>query len=166
MPRTFELETESPAPVERFHSAFREEGYWRARLAAMDNGELTSMTVDDDGTVTVRTSFRLLSEELPSIVTKLHRGNWELVHSETWSPIDGGQVRGEMTVDLTGSPLSARGAGVLAPVGAGSQLSYTATVAVRVPLIGGPIESLIGSQLKTWLSEIQQFTTDWIAEHG
>jgi hypothetical protein len=103
---------------------------------------------------------------LPKIVTRLRPGNWELVHTETWSPIDGGRVRGEVTVDLTGAPLSARGAGLLTPAADGSQLAYTATVAVRVPLIGGPIESLIGGQLTGWLREIQQFTTEWIATHG
>jgi hypothetical protein len=124
------------------------------------------LTVDDDDTVRVRTSFRLLSAELPKVVTKLRRGNWELVHSETWSPAVGGGVRGEVTVDLNGVPLSARGAGLLAPVADGSQLTYTVTVAVRVPLIGGAVESLIGSQLTTWIQEIQQFTTEWIDGHG
>jgi uncharacterized protein DUF2505 len=157
---------DSPARVEQFHAAFGDEAYWRTRLAAMDNGTLESFTVDDDGTVRVRTSFRLLSADLPQIVTKLRRGDWELAHSETWSPTAGGGVRGELTVDLNGAPLSARGAGLLAPVVDGSHLNYTVTVAVRVPLIGGVIEGLIGSQVTTWIHGIQQFTTDWIGEHG
>jgi hypothetical protein len=166
MPRSFELEADSPASVDQFRCAFGDEDYWRKRLAAMDNGELDSLTVDDDGTVRVRTSFRLLSSELPKVVTKLRRGNWELVHHEMWQPVDGGQVRGEVTVDLSGAPLSAVGSGLLEPTEDGSQLTYSATVAVRVPLIGGPIESLIGSQLTSWVREIQDFTTDWISTHG
>jgi hypothetical protein len=166
MPRSFDLVVDSSSSVEQFHSAFGDEEYWRTRLEAMDNGTLESLTLDDDGTVRVRTTFRLLSAELPKVVTKLRGGNWELAHTEMWSPIAGGRVRGEVTVDLNGVPLSARGAGLLTPVVDGSQLTYTATVAVRVPLLGGAVESLIGNQLTTWIREIQTFTTEWIDQHG
>jgi hypothetical protein len=165
MPRTFALETNSVAPVDRVHAAFGNEAYWLDRLAELDNGSLQSFTVDDQGVVQVSTSFRLLSAELPAIVTKLRRGDWELVHSETWTPVDDG-VRGALTIELCGAPLSGRGSGLLTPGPDGSQLSYHATVAVDVPLIGGAIETLIGSQLTTWLRDIAAFTTDWIAKNG
>lgn len=165
MPRSFELETTSPASADRFLSAFSSQDYWQARLASMEGGALDSFTVDDDGAVSVRTSFRLLSAELPAIVTKLRRGDWELLHSETWAPVDGGGLRGELTLDLRGAPLSGTGSGLLEPVADGSRLTYTATVAVGVPLIGGTIEVLIGNQLTTWLREIQEFTTEWIGEN-
>ncbi len=162
MPRSFDLVVDSTSSVEQFHGAFGDEQYWRTRLARMDNGELQELTVDPDRVVRVRTCFRLLSAELPKIVTKLRRGNWELVHCETWTPTSGGELRGEVTVDLTGGPLSVRSAGLLAPTADGARLTYSATVAVRVPLIGGPVEGLIGSQLPAWIQQIQEFTTTWI----
>jgi Protein of unknown function (DUF2505) len=166
MPRSFDLVADSSSTVEQFRSAFGDVGYWRVRLAAMDNGRLDSLTVDEDGTVKVGATFSLLRDGLPKAVTRLRRGDLEMVHNETWSRIDGGRVRGEVSVELSGAPLSARGAGLLTPVGDGSQLTYTATVAVKVPLIGGAIEKFIGSQLTTWIREIQQFTTAWIDGHG
>jgi hypothetical protein len=33
-------------------------------------------------------------------------------------------------------------------------------------LIGGAVEKFIGSQLTTWIREIQTFTTEWIDQHG
>jgi hypothetical protein len=54
----------------------------------------------------------------------------------------------------------------LAEITAGTQLTYTATVSVKVPLIGGAIEGFIGSQLSSWIREISAFTTEWIDEHG
>ena len=162
MPRSFPLTADSTCGTDDFLAAFGDERYWRARLSAMDNGELRSLDVDDAGGIRVRTGFRLLRSELPAIVTKLTRGDWELVHHETWRPAADGQVRGEIGVDLVGAPLSGTGAGRLLPVDGGSRLDYTATVAVRVPLIGGPIEVLIGSQLTKWIAEIQRFTSEWI----
>jgi hypothetical protein len=166
MPRTFELQVESPSSVQQFRSAFGDEEYWQARLAAMDNGQLDSLDVYGDGAVNVRTSFKLLRDGLPKVVSQLRLGDLEMVHDETWSRIDGGQVRGEVNVEVNGFPLSGRGAGSLTQIAAGTQLTYTATISVKVPLIGGAIESFIGSQLTSWIREISSFTTEWIDERG
>lgn len=166
MPRTFDLEVESSSSVGQFRSAFGDEDYWRARLAAMDNGRLDSLNVDDDGAVNVRSTFKLLGDGLPKVVSQLRLGDLQMTHDETWSRIDGGRVRGEVNVEVSGFPLSSRGTGLLAPTADGSQLTYTATVAVKVPLIGGAIEGFIGSQLTSWIREISTFTTDWIDERG
>jgi hypothetical protein len=48
----------------------------------------------------------------------------------------------------------------------GSRLTYTATVEVKIPLIGGTIESYIGGQLAEQIAAIQRFTTVWITEHA
>jgi hypothetical protein len=164
MPRSFDLVTDSASSVEQFRSAFGDEDYWQARLAAMDNGRLDSLSVDDDGTVRVGTKFSL-GDDLPKVVTQLRWRDLEVVSCETWSRVDGGRVRGEVSVELSGAPFSARGAGLLTPVPDGSQLTYTATVAVKVPLIGGALESFIGAQLTSWIREIQNFTTEWITAH-
>jgi Protein of unknown function (DUF2505) len=166
MPRTFDLIVESPSSVEQFRAAFGDEEYWQARLAAMDNGRLDSLDVDDDGTVDVRSTFKLLRDGMPKVVTQLRLGDLQMMHNETWSRIDGGRVRGEVNVEVSGFPLSARGAGSLTPIGDGSQLTYTATVAVKVPLVGGAIEGFIGGQLTSWIREISTFTTEWIDSRG
>jgi hypothetical protein len=56
---------------------------------------------------------------------------------------------------------------VLAPAGDGvSRLQFTATVEVRIPLVGGKIENFIGSQLVELLIAEQRFTTAWIRANG
>jgi hypothetical protein len=107
MPRSFDLSAESSASVEQVHSAFSNEGYWRARLAAFDT-----------------------------------------------------------SVAVHGAPLSAVGAVLLAPVRNGSRVQYTATVEVKVPLVGGAIESFIGGQLAEVIIAIQTLHHGWIAENG
>jgi hypothetical protein len=168
MPRSFDLSVESPAGVEQVLSAFGDEDYWRARLAAFGNGTATlgSLIVDAGGTVIVVITLSLFGDRLPKLVTQLHRGDLEMVRNERWSRIGGGRVRGEINVAVPGAPLSAVGEALLAPVRNGSRLKYTTTVEVKVPLVGGKIESFIGGQLAEGITAIQRFTTEWIVENG
>jgi len=143
MPRSFDVSAESPASVEQVHWAFSDKDYWQARLAAFGAGSATldSLIVDADGTVIMANTLSLLRDRLPRLVTRLHRGDLEMVCSETWTRIGGGQVRGEVSVAVPGAPVSALGAALLTPVQNGSQLKHTTTVEIKVPLVGGKIES-------------------------
>ena len=169
MPHSFDLSTESPASVDQVHAAFRDEDYWQARLIAVGFGpgvaKLDSLIVDDAGTVTVAATFRLVRERMPKLVSRLGRGDLVMVHTETWSPVDDHQVRGAVCVAMRGTPVSALGAALLAPLVGGSRLSYSTTVTVKVPLVGGKIESYMGSRLAEGIMDIQRFTTTWIAEN-
>jgi len=55
---------------------------------------------------------------------------------------------------------------LLTPVQNGSQLKHTTTVEIKVPLVGGKIESYIGGQLAEQIPAIHRFTTAWIAQNG
>ncbi|HTM85374.1 MAG TPA: DUF2505 domain-containing protein, partial [Mycobacterium sp.] len=101
----------------------------------------------------------------PGPVARLHRGPLQMRHTETWHPAGGGRVRGQVDVEVSGKLLSARGAVLLTPIPDGSQLACTATVTVRVPLIGGTAERLFGGQLPDGILAAQRFTTEWITEH-
>jgi Protein of unknown function (DUF2505) len=167
MPRSFDLLEESPASVKQVHSAFGDKDYWLARLTAFGGGTtLDSLIVDADGTVTVATTLDLRRDLLPGVVAKVYPGDPKIVSTERWRPIGDSRVRGEVSVAARGAPGSGRGAALLAPIRKGSQLKFTATVEVKVPLVGGKIESYIGGQLIEHISAIQRFTTMWIAEHA
>src|SRR5271165_6622161 len=160
MPRSFDSSLKSPASVDQVLSAFGDEDYWRARLAAFGNGTATlgSLIVDASGTLTVVIKLSLFRDRLPKLVTQLHRGDLEMVRNERWSRIDGGRVRGEVNAAVPGAPFSAVGEALLAPVRDGSRLEYTTTVEVKVPLVGGKIESFIGGQAAEQIAAIQHFT--------
>ena len=57
---------------------------------------------------------------------------------------------------------------MLAPAksGSGSRLEFKTTVEVRVPLVGGKIENLIGNLLVDLVIAEQRFTTVWITENA
>jgi hypothetical protein len=54
---------------------------------------------------------------------------------------------------------------VLAAAGNGSRLQFTASVEVRIPLVGGKVENFIGSQLVELLIAEQRFTTAWLTDN-
>jgi uncharacterized protein DUF2505 len=146
MPRSVDVSVDSPVSVDEIFSAFGNENYWQARLAAFDIGTATldSLIVGADGAVGVGLRVGLLRDRLPKVITKLQRGDLELMHNQRWSRIGGSRVRGEVRVVVCGAPVSGLGEVLLAPVQNGSRLEFTATVEVNVPLVGGTIESFIG----------------------
>ena len=166
MPRSFDLLAESSATVEQLHSALSDEEYWLARLAAFGGiTSLDSLIVDTDGTVTVATTQDLRHHRLPGVVAKLFPGDLKMLRKETWRPIGGRRVRGEVNFAVPGGLGSGLAAALLTPMRNGSRLTFTVTVEVRVPLVAGKIESYLGGQLSEQIPAVQRFTTAWIAEH-
>lgn len=162
------MSAESPASVEQILSAFGDEGYWHARLAEFTGGTaaLDSLATSADGAVTVRITVGLLGDRLPKVVTQLHRGDLKMVRAEEWRRDADGRVHGEIDVAIPGAPLTAKGQGLLVAAGSGSRMSYTTTVTVRVPVVGGKIESYICGQTLDEISRVQRFTDQWIAENS
>jgi hypothetical protein len=103
---------------------------------------------------------------LPKVITKLQRGDLEMMHNQRWSRLDGNRARGEVRVVVFGARVSGLvGEALLAPVQNGSRLEFTATVEVNVPLVGGTIETFIGGRLGDDITKVQRFTSEWIAEN-
>jgi len=55
---------------------------------------------------------------------------------------------------------------VLKPVPAGSQLRFTGTLEVRIPLVGGRIEQYIADLIAKEVPAMQRFTNEWISDHA
>jgi len=166
MPRSFDVSVDSPTSVEQVHAAFSGEDYWLARLATVDGSTtLESLIVDDDRTVRVTTTQDVGRDLLPGIVAKYYRRDLKIRHTETWRPIDR-QLHGEISVAVSGAPGSASVAALVAPTQNGSQLTFTATVEFKVPLVGGTIESFIAREFAQGIPELQRFTSMWITEHA
>ena len=148
--------------------ALSDEGYWLARLANYRAGTdtLNSLTVDAEGTVTVATMLSVLGDRLPRMVTQLYRGDVKMVRNEKWTRVEGGQVRGQISTAAEGAPLSVRTEALLVPVPEGSRLTYTTTVHVRLPLVGGKIESHIASKVPEQIAGTHRFTMAWITENA
>ncbi|GBE64903.1 hypothetical protein MFM001_13650 [Mycobacterium sp. MFM001] len=167
MPRSFDISAESPASVEEIHAAFAREDYWRARMAAADaTTTLDALVVDADGTVTVRVTQHVARQLLPGPVAKFVPGDLKIRHNETWAPVGDGQVRGQVIVSIPRGLGSGHAEAWLTPSGDGSQLRFAVKVELKIPLVGGKFEKLIGESLAVSIPAVERFTTTWIAEHG
>jgi len=163
MPSSLDLTVQFPASVEEVHSAFSDEHYWLARLAAFGGSTtLDSLIVDSDGVVTVATTQDLRRHALPRVVANVFPAGLKILRRETWTPIGDRQVRGEVIVWAPGALGSGRADALLAPGQEGSRLRFTATIEVKVPLVGGKVESYIGGQLAEQIHTMQRFTAAWI----
>ncbi|WNG88341.1 DUF2505 domain-containing protein [Mycobacterium sp. ITM-2016-00317] len=168
MPRSFDIAAEYKATVEEVHRAFSDEHYWRVRLddSGADHATLDELTVDDQGNVQVKTTQTLRADRLPALVTQFHRGDLNFVREEIWTPVSDGRASAVVRATIPGAPAGLTGQAQLAPTDAGSRMTLTATVEVRVPLVGGKIENFIGSQLTDLVVAEQRFTSVWIAENA
>jgi hypothetical protein len=167
MPRSFDMAAEYEGTVEQVHRALGDRAYWLERLtdSGADRATLDSMTVDAGGGIDVVTTQVLRRDRLPGLVTQFHPGDLSIVREEAWSPVNDGTARATVTAAIPGAPVSLTGTAVLAPAGSGSRLQFTATVEVRIPLVGGKIENFIGSQLVELLIAEQRFTTAWLKDN-
>src|SRR5690625_1162237 len=172
MPRTFTLSEHYPASVEQVYAAFADEQYWLARLAdsGADTVSLDSMTVGADGGVDVATTQGIHRDKLPALAAQFHPGDLEVARHENWRPIRDGRARAEVTGKIVGAPARLSGDAVLEPASesaaGGCELRLTATVQVDIPLVGGKIESFIGSQLTELMTAEQRFTSTWLRAGG
>ena len=154
--------------VEQVHQAFSDEQYWLVRLAdsGADDYSLDSMSVGPDGAIDIITTQTLRADRLPAVVTQFHRGDLSFVREETWTPVTDGQATATIKGSISRAPATLAGTAVLAPAKSGSRLEFSAAVQVDIPLVGGKIENLIGSQLVELLIAEQRFTTVWITENA
>jgi len=155
--------------VEQVHRAFSDEQYWLVRLSesGADHATLDEMAVGTDGGIRIKTTQTLRADRLPAVVTQFHRGDLSFVREELWTPVVHGRATAEVTGAIPGAPATLTGSADLAPAitGDGSRMAFTATVEVRVPLVGGKIENFIGNQLVELLIGEQRFTTAWIKDN-
>ncbi|HET9875367.1 MAG TPA: DUF2505 domain-containing protein [Mycobacterium sp.] len=168
MPRTFALSAQYQAGIEQVYAAFTDQRYWLARLAdsGADTATLNSMTVDTGGGIDVATTQGIRRERLPALAAQFHPGDLEVVRSEKWRPVNDGKAYAEITGKIVGAPAKLSGDAVLESAGTGSALSFTATVQVDIPLVGGKIESFIGTQLAELMTAEQRFTSLWVIQRG
>jgi hypothetical protein len=168
MPRPFEVQTDSPAGVGQILKAFGNAGYWRDRIDEFGGGATTldSLEVDSEGAVAVATTQDMRHDLLPGPLTKVFRGNLSIVRTETWHRSGEDRVSGAITISAKGVPGSGVGTAALLPLPDGSRLSFTGTVEVKIPLVGGRVEKVICDQIVVEIPTLQRFTSEWIAQNA
>jgi Protein of unknown function (DUF2505) len=169
MPRSFDMSADYEGSVEEVHRAFSETDYWLARLAdsGVDDAKLESMRVSD-GAIEVVTLQVVRSHNLPGLITQFHRGDLCIRREEDWGPITDGNATASIVGSILDAPVNLSGTAVLSPNAGsgGARVEFQVSVQVRVPIVGGKLEKLVGGVLTSLVEEEQRFTTTWIANHA
>jgi hypothetical protein len=169
MPRSFDMSADYGGTVDEVHRAFSERDYWLARLAesGVDDSKLESMRVSD-GTIDVITLQVVRSHKLPGLVTQLHRGDLCIRREENWGPVSDGTATASIAGSILDAPVNLSGTAVLSPIAGwgGARVEFRVTVQVRIPIVGGKVEKLLGDVLTSLVAGEQRFTTKWIANNA
>lgn len=157
------LTAESPHPLAKIRAAFADAAYWRARLDlnAAGTPTLDTLSTDARGTTTMQMTMRFGGDQLPSVLRPLRLGAVTVVQHEVWEPTADG-LHGTISVTALRTPIAGRGLVDLGPDGAGTRLAGTASVDVRVPLLGRPIAGWLTDQLASGIREIVRVTDRWL----
>ncbi|WP_018684807.1 DUF2505 domain-containing protein [Actinokineospora enzanensis] len=150
-----------PAPAATVHARLVDQGFLRERLRALGGQDAALVAYTTDGT-TVGYTLRqgIPAAKLPSVVRGLVKGDLVVERSETWRP-HGDEFVGTTAAAVAGVPGEIRGRYRLADTAAGSELRTDAEVKVRIPLVGGKIESVIAEQVRTLLANEAAFAAEY-----
>ena len=163
--RRIEHSSSYPFPVAEVHAALTGEQYWRDRLAEVggDGAALDAITPTASGGVTVTMTQAIPEDHLPSIVTKIRPGDLIITRTETWGPLVGGRATGTFAAEVEGAPAQISGNQTLAGENGTSTIDVNGAAEVKIPLVGGKIESAIADEILRLLDREQEFTGAWLA---
>ena len=143
-----------------------DEGALRARLAEIGGAHAC---LDEHSETGDGVRFTLVqgvsADRLPQAVRTIHKGDL-IVHREQIWRRDGEGWTGTAKATVEGVPGEIKARTELRAGGTGTELRSTGEVKVRIPLVGGKLERLIGEQVTKLLEREAEFTAKWLAERG
>ncbi|PTR31196.1 uncharacterized protein DUF2505 [Rhodococcus sp. OK519] len=165
MARHIEHSAQYSCPVATLHAALTDEGYWQSRLREVGGpGAVLESVAVGDGTIDVVLKQSVPAEHLPSVVTSIRPGDLIIRRTESWAPLQGDRAQGTFSAEVEGAPGQLRGTMTLSADGSGSALVMNGDVEVKIPLIGGKIESVIAGQVLELLDAEEDFTGQWVSQ--
>lgn len=133
---------------------------FREKVAESAGAESWTVTVEQRGEgVKAVVDTSQSTAGFPGVAQKVLGSHFDIHQEEDWtSPTDG-----TMTVTIPGKPGSVRGTVTLHQDGAEVVQTVDADIKVSIPLVGGKVESLIGSAVGSVLKTQQRVGADWLA---
>ena len=165
MPRSLDYRATSPHPAEKVYAAMVDRDLLEQQLRHLGGpgAGVTEYETTADG---VRYTLRhgIPAEHLPSVVTSfVPGGNLKIDRTEQWRAGDAGVYDGTGTVQVVGTPATARSVMRIADVEGGSEVRIRAEVTVKVPLVGAKIEEAVAGQIEQLLEAETQFTLSHVS---
>ena len=151
------------APASAVHAAFVNRDFLAERLRVLGGKGAQLLDYTERGTeVALKLRQGVDAGHLPSAARALIKGDLVVERAESWRP-DGAGFAGDTSAVVSGVPGEVKGRFALVDSGAGSTWTTTGEVKVRIPLVGGKIETAIADQVRKLLAAEAQLTADWLA---
>ena len=99
------------------------------------------------------------SDRMPGFAKKIVGDEINIVQRETWQS----STDASLDVAVPGKPGGFAGTITLTPQGGGTQETVAGEVKVRIPLVGGKLEGLIGDMLERALKTEERVGRAWLA---
>lgn len=167
MARSIDYRSTSEHPADEVYATMVDPDYLQARLETLGGpgARLEEHTADVHG-ARYRLRHGLDPEDLPPAVQKVLTGELVIERSESWTRTGEGHYDGQVTVRIPGTPASAAGWMRLADLNGSeagtSEFVVHADVTVKVPLIGGKIETTVAESVTRLLASETAFTLDYL----
>jgi hypothetical protein len=129
------------------------------RFAGVGDAEVEA----GDASVTVATRRQLPVEYVPA-AARAFVGDGIVTQTDLWSLETDDPVDGSWTATLNGAPANMGGGYTIEGTTDGCRLTVTAQVKVKIPLLGGKIESEIRRYLESLVTRQMTFTQEWLDE--
>ncbi len=125
--------------------AFCNPAFFEQHQALMGSQDFELLSHDDDGT-RCTTKFRYEADsDVPAFAKKILGETATVVHTETWDRSSG---KGEIDIDVATMPGSMRCSASLHDEGDGCRKDFDWEIKVKVPLLGGKIEKVVGEDIQ------------------
>ncbi len=132
-----------------------------AALGERFGGVGKAVTEVGDASITVVTQRQLPMEYVPA-AARSFAGDGVVTQTDLWSLNSDDPVDGSWTARLDGAPATMGGAYTIAATDDGCRYTVTAEVKVKIPLIGGRVESEIRRYLSSLVVKQMEFTQEWL----
>jgi len=108
----------------------------------------------------------VLTMDTPDSARMLLGREMHMTQTITWEdPAADGSRQGQMSLNLSGVPVSLAGPLSLRPAPGGSTIVYDADFHVRIPLIGKKMEKKVEGYLEKIVHACEEFGNKWLADH-
>jgi hypothetical protein len=144
--------------------------YWRDLVVFYrEHGTTTEIAHFASGTDGTEVTFAhiLSGADLPPVARPVLPGTFVVTREQHFGPLHAvrREALGTYRALVPTVPVDITGEYVLEQSGSGSRMRLETTCTVRVPIIGGQIETLIVNGLRTLFDTEGEFTEQWVAGH-
>ena len=164
MAKSFDYSEEIAYPLDRVHATVTDPAFWQHRFEEAPE----KLTLDDSrgpGTLTATMRDTIGASSLPGLVRKVVSGELKVERADEWGALDGDHAAGRVSGSSTGIPVKIESTAVLRASGDVTVLRLAGSVQVKIPLVGGQIESLVRKLVGDMVGQDRDAIEKWLGDH-